>query len=61
MAACLLLVVDRYAVNDYVGFGLMDASKMTSLAANWSTVPKKSICSVERIGVNRWVGRTLFQ
>ena len=53
MAACLLLVVDRYAVNDYVGFGLMDASKMTSLAANWSTVPKKSICSVERIGVNR--------
>ena len=53
MAACLLLVVDRYAVNDYVGFGLMDASRMASLAANWSTVPQKSICSVERIGVNR--------
>ena len=49
----LSCVVIRYAVNDYVGFGLMDASKMASLAANWSTVPKKSICSVERIGVNR--------
>lgn len=42
-------------VNDYVGFGLMDASRMASLAANWSTVPNKSICTVERIGVNRLI------
>ena len=49
----LSCVVDLYAVNDYVGFGLMDASRMASLAANWSTVPNKSICTVERIGVNR--------
>lgn len=42
-------------VNDYVGFGLMDASKMVSLAANWSTVPEKSSCTIERIGVKKQI------
>ena len=45
--------VDSVAVNDYVGFGLMDASKMVSLAANWSTVPEKLNCTIEHIGVNK--------
>ena len=47
--------VDYYTVNDYVGFGLMDASKMVSLAAYWSTVPDKSSCTIERIGVRKYV------
>ena len=43
------------AVNDYVGFGLMDASKMVELASNWTTVPEKVACNItqKHFGVNR--------
>lgn len=40
-------------VNDYVGFGLMDAKKMVDLAMNWTTVPTKVNCTIPRDGVNR--------
>ena len=53
--------VDYYTVNDYVGFGLMDASKMVSLAANWSTVPDKSNCTIKRIGARKYVENVLFR
>ena len=52
--------VDCYAVNNYVGFSLMDASTMVSLAANWSTMPNKSSCTIERIGVRKYVENVLF-
>ena len=40
-------------VNDYVGFGLMDASKMIALASNWETVPNVTTCTIPRLGVNK--------
>lgn len=40
-------------VNDYVGFGLMDASKMVDAAIKWKTVPRKVNCTIRRHGINR--------
>ena len=34
---------------------------MVSLAANWSTVPDKSSCTIERIGVRKYVENFLFR
>jgi len=39
-------------VNDYVGFGLMDAKKMVELATNWTTVPPKVNCTIVRPPTN---------
>ena len=44
-------------VNDYVGFGLMDASKMVEVAVNWSTVPPKVTCTIPRLHVYRYDGK----
>ena len=34
---------------------------MVSLAANWSTVPDKSSCTIERIGVRKYVENVLLR
>ncbi|KAM7439362.1 Proprotein convertase subtilisin/kexin type 5 [Porites harrisoni] len=34
------------SVNDYVGFGFMDATKMVDAALNWTTVPTKVNCTI---------------
>ena len=47
-------------VNDYVGFGLMDARRMVDAAINWTTVPLKVNCSIPRRGVNRYAGIKLL-
>ena len=39
-------------VNDYVGFGFMDASKMIDAAIRWTRVPPKVNCSIPRRGIN---------
>ena len=39
-------------VNDYVGFGFMDASKMIDAAIRWTRVPSKVNCSIPRRGIN---------
>ena len=41
------------AVNDYVGFGLMDASRMVEIASNWTTVPEKVTCTISRNAVKK--------
>jgi len=41
------------AVNDYVGFGLMDASWMVEFASKWTTVPEKVTCTIPRLSVNK--------
>lgn len=41
------------AVNDYVGFGLMDAKQMVDLAVKWKRVPTNVTCTIPRRGVNR--------
>ena len=41
------------AVNDYVGFGLMDASRMVEFASNWTTVPEKVTCTIPRLAVKK--------
>ncbi|PFX24918.1 Proprotein convertase subtilisin/kexin type 4 [Stylophora pistillata] len=38
-----------------VGFGLMDAHGLVSLAVNWTTVPPQLNCTVSRISVNRLI------
>ncbi|KAJ7336048.1 Proprotein convertase subtilisin/kexin type 6 [Desmophyllum pertusum] len=40
-------------VNDYVGFGLMDASKMVDLAVNWTKVPSNVTCTIRGPRLNR--------
>ena len=34
-------------VNDYIGFGLIDAGAMVDAAHNWVTVPEKFSCSIK--------------
>ncbi|XP_078656990.1 proprotein convertase subtilisin/kexin type 6-like isoform X1 [Branchiostoma floridae x Branchiostoma belcheri] len=34
-----------YRVSDYCGFGLIDAGRLTSLAANWTSVPEQVVCT----------------
>ena len=41
------------AVNDYVGFSLMDAKQMVDLAVKWKRVPTNVTCTIPRRGVNR--------
>ena len=41
------------SVHDYVGFGLMDASRMVDAALNWTTVPPKVKCSISGPFKNR--------
>ena len=41
------------AVNDYVGFGLMDASRMVEFASSWTTVPEKVNCSIPGNSANK--------
>ena len=47
-------------MNDYVGFGLMDARKMVDAAINWTSVPSKVICTIPGPNSNRWVIIQLF-
>ncbi|CAH1266911.1 FURIN [Branchiostoma lanceolatum] len=37
-----------FRVNDYCGFGLLDAGKLTAMAANWSCVPEQVSCTEQR-------------
>ncbi|XP_066287460.1 furin-like [Branchiostoma lanceolatum] len=37
-----------FRVNDYCGFGLLDAGKLTAMAANWSCVPEQVSCTERR-------------
>ncbi|XP_068681768.1 proprotein convertase subtilisin/kexin type 4-like isoform X3 [Montipora foliosa] len=39
--------------NDYVGFGVMDATKMIDFATNWTTVPPKVRCAIQGPRLNR--------
>ena len=41
-------------VNDYVGFGLMDASKMVDAALKWKRVPNVTVCTIPGPRVNRY-------
>ena len=50
---CLFTDLFFDAVNDYVGFGLMDAKKMVDLAVKWKRVPTNVTCTIPRRGVNR--------
>lgn len=61
MKICIALLLLFYGiVNDYVGFGLMDASRMVDAAMNWTTVPLKVNCTVPRLNVNRYAGIKLL-
>ncbi|KAM7432787.1 Proprotein convertase subtilisin/kexin type 5 [Porites harrisoni] len=42
-----------FKVNDYVGFGLMDAKQMVDLAVKWKRVPTNVTCTIPLRGVNR--------
>ena len=42
----LHLLLYLSSVNDYVGFGFMDATKMVDAALNWTTVPTKVNCTI---------------
>ena len=55
-----LLLLFYGVVNDYVGFGLMDARGMVDAAMNWTTVPLKVNCTIPRPGVNRYAGIKLL-
>ena len=62
MKICITLLLLFYGVvNDYVGFGLMDARGMVDAAINWTTVPLKVNCTIPRPGVNRYAGIKLRQ
>ena len=55
-----LLLLFFGVVNDYVGFGLMDARRMVDAAINWTTVPLKVTCTIPGPTVNRYAGITLL-
>ena len=57
----MLLLLFYGVVNDYVGFGLMDARRMVDAAMKWTTVPLKVNCTIPRPGVNRYAGIKLRQ
>ncbi|XP_078696546.1 uncharacterized protein LOC144924826 isoform X2 [Branchiostoma floridae x Branchiostoma belcheri] len=41
-----------FRVSDYCGFGLLDAGKLTAMAANWSCVPEQVSCTQQREGAS---------
>lgn len=47
-----------FKVNDYVGFGLMDAKRMVDVAVKWKRVPSIVTCTIPRRSVNRRIGST---
>ena len=54
LSALIILFCDLFSlVNDYVGFGLMDASRMVDAALNWTTVPPKVNCTISGPLTNR--------
>ena len=55
-----LLLLFYGVVNDYVGFGLMDARGMVDAALKWTTAPLKVNCTILRPGVNRYAGIKLL-
>ena len=52
VSICLFTDIFLDAVNDYVGFGLMDAKQMVDLAVKWKRVPTNVTCTIPRPGVN---------
>ena len=56
----LLFAFSSISVNDYVGFGLMDASRMVDAALNWTTVPPKVNCTISGPLTNRLGKLTLL-
>lgn len=40
-------------VSKFYGFGLMDASRMVSLAKNWTKVPPQDKCEIEGSDKNK--------
>ena len=50
---CLFTDLFSDAVNDYVGFGLMDAKQMVDVAVKWKRVPSNITCTIPRHNVNR--------
>lgn len=47
-------------MNDYVGFGLMDASKMVDVALKWKKVSNAVVCSIPGPRVNRYDAKLSF-
>ncbi|KAI8517027.1 hypothetical protein Bbelb_056080 [Branchiostoma belcheri] len=41
-----------FRVSDYCGFGLLDAGKLTAMAANWSCVPEQVSCTQQGEGAS---------
>ncbi|XP_066296994.1 furin-like protease kpc-1 isoform X1 [Branchiostoma lanceolatum] len=41
-----------FRVSDYCGFGLLDAGRLTAMAASWSCVPEQASCTEQREGAS---------
>ena len=50
-----LIMSFPFTASNNVGFGLMDAHRLVSLAVNWTTVAPQLNCTISRLHINRCV------